>query len=115
MSKILTRAAALEAYVLRTEDVPVPEWGGDVRIRELTAGDAAEFGNKVTKGEDKEAMIVWIIGSAVDEEGNPLFEDTPDTRAALAKKGASAIMRLGNAVLKLNGLLKEEVKEQEKN
>lgn len=168
----LTRATFKKPPVLKFEDVSLPEYGEGavMRISELNAEAAQDFGEKVGKEADKFAMPLWIIAAArevvqqgfvqvpkvvdgktvfvqvqkvvegvpVEENGQPvmidsdtpvmvdgdeplfvtggpLFEDTPETRQEILNMGASVVMRLGQAALRLNGFTKEETDKETKN
>lgn len=116
MSKrILKKDEIQTAGALKTVEVLCPEFGPDaiVLLRELTADAALEFGQKVNDGEDKEAMLTWIIVSAINEDGSPLFEEAD--RPWLGQKGMSFVMRLGKEALKLNGLDKAGDEDRVKN
>lgn len=106
MSKqILNRAAILANKTLKTQTVEVPEWNGEVIIRELTAAKAMELGANVKK-DDRDAMVSWVVASTVDDAGNLLFTD--EDKALLGEMSAAAILRIGNAAVKLSGFGDEE-------
>lgn len=152
----LTRETFKKPPVLKFEDVPLPEYGegAGMRISELNAEAAQDFGEKVGKEADKFAMPLWIIAAArevvqkvedgkpvfhqvpkmedgkpVEENGvpvmvdgdpvlvtgGPMFIDTPETRQDILNMGASVVMRLGQAALRLNGFTKEETDKETKN
>lgn len=119
MSKnFLNREAFAKAPILKFEDIACPELGEGafVRIQELTAGAAQQFGDRVSKEDDRFAMPLWVIASAVDPEtGKPIFTDTPEDREMILGQGASVVMRLGNAALRLNGFTKEAGEAETKN
>ena len=81
----LTRDEILSKRALKTETVNIPEWGGDVIVREMTAreGDAYEATFRVDDDMPKEeqdkrysnmrARLVCLC--VVDEKGNRLFKD----------------------------------------
>jgi len=103
---LLTRNAILSVVDQQTEDVEVPEWGGVVRLRTLTAAEAIKFSEGVKKGDDNAAIRILMM-SAVNEDGTPMLleEDIPELR----KKSLKTIFRLQKAALRLNGLGKDEV------
>jgi len=99
---------------LKTVVVDVPEWGGEVIVRELTADHAMALGRKV-RLDDKQAMILWVIAASVDENNEPLFHDTEEDRALVGGFSAAAVLRVGNAAIKLSGLAPEEKADVTKN
>ncbi len=110
----LNKLAILGAKTLKTQTVNVPEWGegGEVTIRELNAGEAQALGVKAKENE-AEGMVLWVIAGVLDEDGNRMFSDLD--KAALNELSAAAVLRVGNAMVKLCGFAAEETKETEKN
>lgn len=103
---------------LRTEQIDLPEMEGSIRVRELTQKQRTEIELMVLDGKDnKEAMrrfkVDVVIMGAVGVDGNPLF--TENDFDLLNEKSASVIDRISNAILRLSGITKDEVKEMEKN
>lgn len=99
----LSRKAILATNDLKSEVVHVPEWGGDVEIREMTAGERAAFadlfaGDSVPT--DSQARMVQMC--AIDDEGERLFEES-DIEALSAKSG-SALQTLSQKVMELSGM-----------
>lgn len=75
---LLSRDDVLGAGELRTRDVDCPEWGGTIRVREMTGAERDEFEQialRVQEGmkvKDYRALLAsWC---AIDEEGNQLFK-----------------------------------------
>ena len=117
---ILTREQILSASDIKTEVVPVPEWGGDVMIRGLTGADRDSYEQDITTIKGKNTRVNWINARAkfvalsiVDESGQRIFEDT-DIKA-LGNKSAAALDRVFQAAQKLSGLTDEDVDELTKN
>lgn len=100
---------------LQLEDVPVPEFedGAFLRVQELGAGVAQDFGEQVSREDAKFAMPLWIIASArfvMDDgtTGGPVFTDSPETRTMILEWGGALVMRIGHAALRVNGMLQEQ-------
>lgn len=98
------------------EDVPVPEWGGIVRIKGLTGEerDAFEASTVQTRGKNvkqnlRNLRARLVAASAVDEDGVRLFE--PYDIEELGKKSAAALDRLFTVAQKLSKLSEEDVDE----
>jgi hypothetical protein len=106
----------LDAPDIKVEELEVPEWGGTLCIRTLTADEMAAFVDKYGKEKNRgDAVVKALQLSAVDPEGNHLFpqDDGPGAAAILAKlrkKSLRAYMRVQSAVLRLNGMTDEEQK-----
>jgi hypothetical protein len=100
---MLSRDAILGFKDTRIGRIDVPELGGEVCIASLTAQEADQI-RKL--GEDgTPASVGVVILGACDETGARLFTDKD--KPALAKLPASVMGRIGNAILKHNGLTGE--------
>jgi hypothetical protein len=85
----------------------VPEWGGDVFIRVLSAADQMDLAKE---GDDpSDTPIKVLVRSLVSEEGEPLFTDVD--AAELAKEDWPVIMRVFQEAAHLNGLSTKELDE----
>lgn len=115
---LLSRDQILGASDLAHEDIPVPEWGGTVRIRSLSGAERDEYenslvqqvGNKqVTNARNARAKLVAM--AAVGEDGQPVF--TKADVIKLGSKNSAALQRLFDAACRLSGFTDEDVKELE--
>lgn len=101
----LTREQILASRADR-KPVPldVPEWGGQVYVRVMSARDQAALADDTTPGE---MPVRILLLSIVDEEGNRIFteEDFP----ALMDEDFPVIMRVFAFTAKLNGLSTDEL------
>lgn len=117
MGALLSREAILGAPDLRTEDVSVPEWGGDVRVRVLTGTERDTLGKSLMGADGKADMTDYeskmLALCLVDEAGNRLFSDA-DVRA-LAGKSASALRRVYEVAERINAMGAGAVDTAEKN
>jgi hypothetical protein len=98
---MLSREDILKAATLRMETIEVPEWGGSVTIRELSAQQLVDAG-KANRNRDGFAAGHDIVASVVSETGEPLF--TEADIPAIQQLGAAGILRVSKAINKLNGL-----------
>jgi hypothetical protein len=116
--------AQIDAVVDRKwEDVPVPEWGGEVRIMELTSADRGylEAGTVVAQGSTAsvrvEALKTYrerlVAFGLVDESFNRLYSNKEI--AELGKKSGKVIEMLAAKVQELSSMGKYAVKEAEGN
>lgn len=116
---LLSRDAILGAQDLKTEDVPVPEWGGTVRVRCLTAAERdayeASFVTLGKGGVQRNADALQTVRArmvaltVVGEDGRRLF--TEQDVQALAAKSAAAIDRLFQAAQRLNKVSDADIEE----
>lgn len=111
---LLTRDAILKARDISTKDVEVPEWGGTVRVRQMTVAERDEFAKRAKDDANAESTGMWIVlRLVVDESGVPLFR--PEDVEELKKRSFKAFDRLTDAVLSVNGVGKTEVEAAAKN
>lgn len=114
---LLNRDDILAQDNLNTEDVSVPEWGGEVRVREMTASDRdtfeARFANTEGKANMNNVRAELVSKCVVDEEGNRLF--TKEDMKKLADKSASAMDRIFQKTLELSGMSQDSQEEEVKN
>jgi hypothetical protein len=123
---VLTRDAILAANDIRTERVPVPEWGGDVLVATICGDDRWAFevathnatkeranGNGHTDtpadavGGDMTFVTRLVALAIVDEAGHRVFA-AADV-AALGKKSGVALTRVFRVAMRLNGIGDTEV------
>jgi hypothetical protein len=113
---ILNRDAILTADDMKTIDIEVPEWGGDVRLRTLTGGERDKFESDMIdqRGKNNKMNLVnlrarLVALCAVDEGGKRMFGDNEVTK--LGSKNAAVLDKLFTAAQKLNGMTQEDVEE----
>lgn len=113
---LLTKGQILAADDKPTKDVPVPEWGGDVRVRTMSASERDQWENE-TYGSGKVNTVDFrarfVALCLVDEAGVRVFTD--EEVAELGTKSAAAMQRVFNAAQNLNALTGKDIEELEKN
>lgn len=113
----LTKAQIITAQDLKTEVVNIPEWGGDVKVRSITAKERDEFEKQLISGEESDLVNIrakFVASIVVDPETDKLMFSKLDL-TDLGKKSASAIDRIFEVGQKLAGLKKEDMEEMVKN
>jgi hypothetical protein len=115
---ILNRQSILTAsIVIPSKEVAVPEWGGSVLVRGLTAGERDSFEldlrRDADEGRPRNVRGRLVSLCAVDSDGDRLFTD--DDAEALSRLHARPVDRLFAVAARLSGLGPEDVKELEKN
>ncbi len=112
---ILNKNDIMTVDDLKVEEVPVPEWGGSVLVRTLTARERDDFeSSTVDKKTGKpnldnfRAKLVSLC--MVDENGKRLFESRADV-AMLGNKSVAALQRVFNKAQELNGFSEKDVEE----
>jgi hypothetical protein len=121
---ILSKEQILAASDLERETVAVPEWGGEVIVRQMTGAerDAWEMALVPQEGEEKAAARARAFTNirarlvalcAIDEAGYRLF--TQADADFLGRKSGEVIDRVYQAAKRLNRLTKADVAAAEKN
>jgi hypothetical protein len=116
MQNRLSRDAFLAATTLPTEMVPIPELGGVVQVRGLSAAgrDTFEKSMWVKKGKARELNMANIRARlvalcVVDESGQRTFSD--EDVEALGQVRADIVDRLFAVAQRLSGLGDQDVEE----
>lgn len=122
---LVTKAQISAAVDRKWVDVPVPEWGGDVRLMALSAADRGyiEAGSVVANGQTPQLKVdslkVYrekLVGmSMVDENFERLYSNKEILAGELGKKDGAVIERLAAKVQELSGMGKYAAKEAEGN
>jgi hypothetical protein len=115
---LLNREAILAAQDVKDETIAVPEWGGDVRVRAMTADARDAFEQDAYKAASEKRQLTslrarMVARCVIDEHGNLLF--TEADIEALGKKSAAALDRIYEAVLRMNALRQSDIEDLEKN
>lgn len=113
---LLNADAILSAEDKTYEDVPVPEWGGTVRVAGMSGADRNAYqASMVVLGPNgsvqrlamADQLAKLLSRSLVDETGARLFTDAQ--MKALSAKSGAVLDRLGDVAMRLSGLRKEDV------
>ncbi|MFH8405578.1 hypothetical protein ACH4FX_12495 [Streptomyces sp. NPDC018019] len=112
----LSRDDILKADDLKTEDVPVPEWGGTVRLKMLTGTERDAFEASMVEtrgGKQKQNMTNFrarmIALCVIDGEGAKLF-NAADVKL-LGAKSSAALGRVFDKCQEMNGFSDSDVEE----
>jgi hypothetical protein len=113
---LLTRDLILKASHLRTEEVPVPEWGGVVLVRELRGRERDEWEASLATQRGRQ-MVPDVANmraklaarTIIGEDGEPLF--APNDVAALGELSAAALDRVFEVASRLSGLNEKDLEE----
>ncbi len=99
----LSAADILGADDIEYRDISIPQWGGDVRLKLLTAAESVRFQAQL-QANRKEASLALVRTSMVDKDGNQVFKLADDFKA-LQQKSMKVIRLIADEALDLNGLL----------
>ena len=112
--KALTREQILGADDLKTESVKVPEWGGQVVVRELTGTERDTWESSVVKTHgtrvtiDSQNMRAKLAALCiVDDDGKRLFTEKDVVK--LGKKSAAALDRVTDVARRLSRIGEDEL------
>ena len=128
---MLTREQILNKVDIEIKEIPVPEWGGSVYIRQLSRGEQdtylkRQYGDtrlrQDNRAKNQEISAVNIYGhdaficvcGICNEDGTPLFKqnDVED----LKKKNGAVIGRIAVEIVKFSGMAGDvQVEEEVKN
>jgi hypothetical protein len=111
---ILGRDQILQAQDIKTQTVPVPEWGGEVIVRALTGAERDAYESSCVEMQDgkqvpnlKNIRAKLVSLTVVDEQGKRLF--TSADVEALGKKSGAVLDRLFDVARELSGLTQQAV------
>lgn len=110
---ILSRDAILAADDLTREELVVPEWGGSVYVKVMTAAERDRFEERFTTNRYDNVRAYLAVCVVCDEAGRSLF--TLDDLAALGGKSAAAMDRIFAVAQRVNKLTDEDVEDLEGN
>lgn len=122
MAQLVSAATLLEANDLPYEDVPCPEWGGDVRIRVLTGAERAKFEEATIRNRRGRTGVnevsldnfyaKLVVLCAIDAAGNRLFRD--EDADALGAKNSVPLQRCWQVAARINGMTETAKDDAEK-
>lgn len=108
------RDQVLVADDLRQDEVEVPEWGGSLLLRELSALGWKRYASASSKLEGEEPtqheMALLVALSAVDDQGEPVFNQPGDVER-LSRKSSKALRRAYEVALRLSTATDDAQKE----
>tara|TARA_B110000285_G_scaffold37330_1_gene40412 strand:- start:7709 stop:8020 length:312 start_codon:yes stop_codon:yes gene_type:complete len=94
-------------YSLKTSTLTVPNWGGDISIRELSAGAMQLM--RTTEGSELEMAAIVVLHGVIDDEGKRMFNDADKKK--ILDMSAGDLVLVSSAIVELSDLAgtKEEV------
>lgn len=120
MSNYLGKDQILQANDEAFEDVPVPEWGGVVRVKRMTGAEKDAFEASLTIIQQQGGAVVQkpnmvnvraklAVRCIVDENGQPIFSDADISE--LGRKSGAALDRVVAAAKRLNRMTEADLQE----
>lgn len=112
MTTYLSRDDILNAQDFRTDEIDVPEWGGTVLVRELSAAEADKTGFSMADKQGNidlskaEGLAIRVVAlGVIDEKHRRVF--TEKDVEALGRRSRLAINRVATRIMQLSGLASE--------
>jgi hypothetical protein len=102
---MLTRDQIFAKREFPRHELALPELGGSVQIRVLSAGEFLKLNEKIDANKDA-AFAYWICAGVVGADGQPLFTEADIDR--LKELPIGVVERMTNAVQRHNFLTKEQ-------
>lgn len=113
MSKYLTAEQILSADDFRYAEVDVPEWGGTVRVRTMSAKQRDALNRMFKDRGEVESTEFMLLMCVVDENGNRVLKR--EHLDMLKEKSVAPINRIVKAISDLMGTSSDAVESAEKN
>lgn len=114
---LLSKDQILGADDRKTEEVPVPEWGGSVLVRTLSGRERDEFEASTvkTRGGKQESnydnfRARFVALCVVDETGQRLFRTNAEV-SMLGNKSVAALQRVFDKAQEMNGMSQKDVED----
>lgn len=119
--RYLSRQDILAADDLPVAEMEVPEWGGWLRIKSLSAAERDWYEASMVEQSGKRGQRMNLLQARaklcalaiVDDEGKPLF--TMRDLEALGAKSAAVLNRVWEKARSMAGMSDDDVEELEKN
>lgn len=110
---LLSKEQIFSCQDLQTVIVSVPEWGGDVKVKGMSAIDRIKFEKEQKDLEPSELIIRLVLLACVDDNNDRLFSN--DDLKQLEQKSPVALLRVFNEAVKLNILSDEKIEQEAEN
>ena len=114
---MLKREEILACVTLKQEVVEMPEWGGNVKVSEMS-GAMRDDWERSLRDRDSSGKFIsprarLVMFTVVDDQGDRLFQD--GDIPAIGKLSSEALERICLVAMKLNGLGNGDVEAAKKN
>jgi hypothetical protein len=96
---------AAEDIAQGIERFSVPEWGGHIYLRPLSAADVMKFNREMKTRSRDEAMIALFIKAACTARGVLLIQDAKLQIPRLQEKSTAPFVRAQTKIMQMSGML----------
>ena len=100
MEIIMNKTELFKNYSLNTGTVEVANWGGEVHIKELSAGAMAKM--QESMGKEIEMAAIAVIFGVIDADGKRFFADSD--KAKLLEMSTADLVKVSAAIIELSDL-----------
>lgn len=118
LSRDALLALAAQRQGLAFEDVPMPEWGGSVRVGEMSAGARIDYVAELSALSESDGPALYrtakpllLACTIIDGAGERIFPDVTSCTAWLRGVGTAAVDRLFEVARRLNAIEREHVED----
>ena len=98
----LNREQILQSRKAELKPFPVPEWKGDVYLRPMSALVAMWMPDVKDRQSVSEKAARMVIDCVCDQDGKPLFSDTPEDIALVRSLDLSGLTRVTSEIYRRN-------------
>ena len=112
----LSRDAILAVQDLNMKKIAVPQWGGDVYIKQLSGAEQDRYEQDSFMSKDRNIINLrarLICLAVCDKEGNKLFK--PGDMDSVSKKSSGVLNILFEEILALNKITEDDLEDIAKN
>jgi hypothetical protein len=99
----------------RVREVKVPEWGGSVFVRTISADERDRFEARFADRKDKGGVRADLVGMALCDEQGKALKPTDAEIKALGQKSSGVMDRIFSAIMDLNMMNARDVEKLEGN
>ncbi len=111
---ILNKHQIFASNDLKNKVVEMKEWGGDVKIRVMSAGEQLALNDFLTNNpKDEDMAFHFILMCSINEDGSKMFDQ--DDIPLLKEKSAESVIKLYQEILSLNKQKADDVENLAKN
>lgn len=97
----LNKQSVLSVDDFQYAAVPCPEWGGEMRVRGLTAAEQSTISKRVNDNKTEDMAVIVTIMGCVDADGERIFSN--EDKDLLRGRSYAVLDRIAKKILELSG------------
>ncbi len=98
---LLNKQSVLSVDDFQYDTVPCPEWGGEMRVRGLTAAEQSLVYKRYKDDKTEDFDVIVCIMGCVDENGERIFSN--EDKPWLRQKAFAVLDRIAKRIISLTG------------